>query len=172
MYRRYSQGADEMTPRSRRRISRIKNVLILLLAAALIALALIALPSLRNQQGERTLYIQRMQSECDEAVRQTTTLSRNAGADSAAILARVRCCLYAMRTVNNLAAQNGGQPLADETILTLQNTVDRYLSFLTTGMDTGNTRRTCRTVWRSCRRWWERCSKPGNFPLGREGAAL
>ena len=137
MYRRYSQGVDDITPRSQRRINRIKNIVILLLAAAVVALAVIALPGLRSRQGERSLYLQRMQSECDEAFRQTTTLSRNAGADSAAILARVRCCLYAMRTINALAAQNGGQPLPDETLLTLQNMVDRYLSFLTMGMDTG-----------------------------------
>ncbi|MBO7663097.1 MAG: hypothetical protein J6U01_06980 [Clostridia bacterium] len=137
MYRRYSQGADDVTPRSQRRMNRIKNIVILVLAAAVVALAVIALPSLQTQQGERSLYLQRMQSECEEAIRQTTTLSRNAGADSAAILARVRCCLYAMRTINTLAAQNGSQPLPDDTLLTLQNTVDRYLSFLTTGMDTG-----------------------------------
>ena len=137
MYRRYSQGTADIAPRSQKRISRIKNVLIVLLAAATVALGVIAIPGLKNQQSERAVYLQRMQSECDEALRQTTSLSRNAGADSAAILARVRCCIYAMRTVNTLAAQSGPQPMADEQLLTLQNTVDRYLAFLTTGMDTG-----------------------------------
>lgn len=137
MYRRYSQGDNNLLPRSQRTMNRIKNILILLLIAAVAALVLIALPSLRNQQGERTLYLQRMQSECDEAIRQTTTLSRNAGADSAAILSRVRSCIYAMRTINSLAGAGGGTLMADDTLLSLQNTVDRYLAFLTTGMDTG-----------------------------------
>ena len=137
MYRRYSQGTAEMAPRSQKRLNRIKNVLIVLLTAAVIALGVIAIPGLRNQQNERAVYIQRMQSECDEARRQTTSLSRNAGADSAAILARVRCCIYAMRTVNAMAGQSGQQPMADDQLLALQNTVDRYLAILTTGMDTG-----------------------------------
>ena len=137
MYRRYSQGTDGIQPRSQVRINRIKNILIVLLAAAVVTLAFIAIPGMQNKQSERALYIQKMQSECDEAVRQTAMLSRNAGADSAAILSRVRSSIYAVRTLNTLAGQSGRTPVNDEQLLTLQNTVDRYLSFLTTGMDTG-----------------------------------
>jgi hypothetical protein len=137
LYRRYSQGIDGVAPRTQVRINRVKNILIVLLAAAVVTLSIIAIPRMQDQQSERALYIQKMQSECDEAVRQTATLSRNAGADSAAILSRVRSCLYAIRTLNSLAGQTGKLPMSDEQLLTLQNTVDRYLSFLTTGMDTG-----------------------------------
>jgi hypothetical protein len=74
----------------------------------------------------------------DEAVRQTTTLSRNAGADSAAILSRIRCNIYSVRTLNSVNSASGGRALLEEERLTtLLNTVDRYLTFLTTGMDTG-----------------------------------
>ena len=65
-------------------------------------------------------------------------LSRNAGADSASILARIRSNLYAIRTVSDLNTARSGEILVQEDrILTLQNTVDRYLTYLTTGMDTG-----------------------------------
>ena len=62
----------------------------------------------------------------------------SAGADSAAILARVRCNVYAIRTINSTnSAAGNGLLLDEERLTTLLNTIDRYLSFLTTGMDTG-----------------------------------
>ena len=137
MYRRYSQTGDGSMPLSQVKRNRIRNIVILLLTAALIALLVISLPLMRNQGETRSLYIRKIQAECDEAVRQTSTLSRNAGADSAANLAKIRCNIYAIRTMNTLTADNGGQLLEDERLVTLQNTVDRYLDFLTTGMDTG-----------------------------------
>lgn len=138
MYTRYSQvneGSQSLRQMNR---NRMKNLIILLLTGCIVALLIIGIPAIRKNQDGRTYYIQRMQAECDEAVRQTTTLSRNAGADSAAILAKIRSNLYAIRTINSLNNGLGGKRLLqDEQVQTLQNTVDRYLSFLTTGMNTG-----------------------------------
>ena len=138
MYTRYSQvneGSQSLRQMNR---NRVKNLIILLLTGCIVALLIIGIPAIRKNQDGRTYYIQRMQAECDEAVRQTTTLSRNAGADSAAILARIRSNLYAIRTINSLNSGLGGKRLLeDEQVQTLQNTVDRYLSVLTTGMNTG-----------------------------------
>ncbi len=140
MYRRYSQVNTNTVPVNQVRRNRLKNILILFLLAALIALAVVSIPAMRKQNSARDLYIQRMQTEVGEAVRQTTTLSRNAGADSAAILARIRSNLYAIRIINELnIAQEGasGRLLQEETLTTLQSAIDNYLTFLTTGMDTG-----------------------------------
>ncbi len=138
MYRRYSQTGDGGMPLSQVNRNRIKNLIILVLIAALAVLLVISVPLMQNRGETRALFIQKIQTECDDAVRQTTSLSRNAGADSAAILARIRCNIYSIRTLNTMSANaGGGQLLEDERLLTLQNTVDRYLSFLTTGMDTG-----------------------------------
>ena len=146
MYRRYSQTGDGSMPLSQVKRNRIKNILILLLLAGLIALLVITLPMFRDRTETRALYIQQIQSECDEAARQTASLSRNAGADSAAILSRVRCNIYAIRMINSISTSSGGKQLMeDERLLTLQNTVDRYLSFLTTGMDTGEYQTTLQT---------------------------
>ena len=49
-------------------------------------------------------------------------------------------------------AQGDGTLVEDERILTLQNTVDRYLTYITTGMDTGEYQTGLQTPWRSCRR--------------------
>ena len=138
MYRRYSQtGAGNMNLSQVNR-NRIKNAILALLIIALAATLVITLPVMQNQGETRSLYIQKIQSEVDEALRQTTTLSRNAGADSAAILSRIRCNIYAIRTLNSVNSASGGRMLLEEERLTtLLNTVDRYLTFLTTGMDTG-----------------------------------
>ena len=138
MYRRYSQGNGNGLSLSQMKRSRLKDLLILLLAGMLIAALVIGIPAMRQLDGSRSIYIQRMQSEVDEAIRQTATLSRNAGADSAAILARIRSNLYAIRMISSLYTAQGGELLVNEDrLLTLQNTVDRYLTYLTTGMDTG-----------------------------------
>ena len=138
MYRRYSQTGDGTVSMTQVTRNRIKNGIILLLLIGIAAALAFSLPVLRNQNETRRLYIQRIQSETAEAVRQTSGLSRNAGADSAAILAKIRCNLYAIRTINSASSGAGNGVLVDEERLTtLLNTVDRYLSFLTTGMDTG-----------------------------------
>ena len=117
MYRRYSQTGDGSMPLSQVNRNRIKNIIILLLLAALAALLVISLPLINKD---------------------TSTLSRTAGADSAAILSRVRSNVHTMRMLNTVSGSTGnGQLIEDERLLTLQNMVDQYLQYLTTGMDTG-----------------------------------
>ena len=138
MYRRYSQTGEGSTNLSQANRNRIRNVIVILLVIALAATLIITLPVMRNQSETRSLYIQKIQAEVDEALRQTTTLSRNAGADSAAILSRIRSNIYAIRMLNSVNSASGGHLLLEEERLTtLQNMVDRYLTYLTTGMDTG-----------------------------------
>ena len=138
MYRRYSQANGNGASLTQMKRSRLKDLLILVLIGVLVAALVIGIPAVQKENGTRLSFIRRMQTECDEAVRQTASLSRNAGADSASILARIRSNLYAIRTVSDLNTARSGEILVQEDrILTLQNTVDRYLTYLTTGMDTG-----------------------------------
>ncbi len=140
MYQRYSHVTEKAVSMTQVRRNRIKNILILLLLAALIAMAVIGLPALRSRTSQRDFYIQRMNTEIGEAIRQATSLSRSAGADSAAILARIRSNIYAIRVINELSiGMEGasGRLLQEETLSLLQSSIDNYLSFLTTGMDTG-----------------------------------
>jgi len=147
MYRRYSQTGDGAVSMTQVTRNRIKNGIILLLIIATAVTLAFSLPVLRKQSDTRRLYIQRIQSETAEAVRQTSGLSRNAGADSAAILARIRCNVYAIRTINTTNNSAGNGLLVDEERLTtILNTIDRYLSFLTTGMDTGEYQTTLQTA--------------------------
>ena len=138
MYRRYSQANGNSVSMTQMKQSRVKDLLILVLTGLLIASLALGIPAMRRQSDNRLLYIRKIQAECDDAIRQTSALSRNAGADSAAILAKIRSSLYAIRMVSSLnASQGGGVLVEDDRLMTLQNTVDRYLTYLTTGMDTG-----------------------------------
>ena len=138
MYRRYSQRNGDGLSLTQMKRNRIRNAVMLLLAAVIVALVIIGLPALRYRSEERGLYIQRIQTECSDAIRQTSSLSRNAGADSALILARIRSSIYSIRAINSTYGGQTGRPLIDDDqLLTLQNMVDRYLTYLTTGMDTG-----------------------------------
>ena len=138
MYRRYSQVNDGSMPLSQINRNRIKNILILVLAAAVAALLVISLPLLKSRDSNRSLYIQQMQKECREALADSSTLSRTAGADSSSTLSRVRSNIHAIRTINSLSNSEGnGQLVADEMLQNMQNMVDKHLTYLTTGMDTG-----------------------------------
>ena len=138
MYRRYSQMNGNAASVSQLKRSRLKDLLILALTGLLIAALVIGVPLLQKNNTTRSVYIQRIQAECDEANRLTSTLSRNAGADSASILARIRSCLYSIRVISGLnMAQGDGELVSEDQVLTLQNMVDRYLNYLTTGMNTG-----------------------------------
>ena len=126
MYKRYSQAGNGGMPLSQINRNRIRNVLILLLLAALIALLVISLPLIRNRTETRSLYIQKIQEECDEALRQANVLSRTGGVASSVDLTKIRCNIQSIRTVNSLSQLSGGQLLDDNTLVTLVNLVDRY----------------------------------------------
>ena len=146
MYRRYSQTNGTTATLSQMKRSRLKDLLILALTGLLIAALVIGVPLLQKNNTTRSVYIQRIQAECDEANRLTSTLSRNAGADSASILARIRSCLYSIRVISGLnMAQGDGELVSEDQVLTLQNMVDRYLNYLTTGMNTGEYQTTLQT---------------------------
>lgn len=139
MYRRYSQRGEGSMPLSQMNRNRIKNVIIFVLLAALAALAIISLPMIRDQGTNRTQYIQAIQNECKDAVNDASGLSRTAGADSAAVLSRIRCNIHAIRTLNRVSnAVGNGMLLPDSKLLTLLEDVDSYMKYLSMGMDTGS----------------------------------
>ena len=138
MYRRYSQRNGDNLSLTQMKMSRIKDIVILLLVAALIAMAVFLIPALREKSEERGTYIHRFHVEAEEASRLTTSLSRTAGADSAAILAKIRSNIYAIRKLNELYSMRHGAPLLSEADLQeVVNMIDRYLAALTTGTATG-----------------------------------
>ena len=125
MYRRYSNANDPGMTLDQRKRSRLKDIIIIVLVIALAALAVISYPALQSRNGSHDLYVLRMRSECDEAIRLTNTLSRNAGADSAGILARIRSNIYAMTVINvfnNNQEVGNGDLVPTTTLETILNT--------------------------------------------------
>ena len=134
MYRRYTQIQGENVSISQMKRNRIKNIVILVLVAALVAAAVIAVPMMQRRGEERPLYIERMQAECGETVQYVTSLSRYAGADSAQILAQIRSHLFSIRTLNNMyMLQNKESLIPMEQIDALLKMVDDYLYDLSKG---------------------------------------
>ena len=138
MYRRYSQTNGANVSLAQMKRSRIKDLLILVLFALLAAALVIGIPAVLKDNDTRSSYIQQIQSECEEAVRQAETLSRTGGVDSYLTLARIRSNLYAIQTVSSLNAyQGGGILVSEDRITTLQNIVDGYFDYLNRGQATG-----------------------------------
>ncbi len=138
MYRRYSQRNGDSLSLTQMKRNRIKDLVILLLAAAVIAMAVFMIPTIKGQNEEREIYIHRFQMEAEEASRQTNSLSRTAGADSASILAKIRSNIYAVKKLNeHYSSQHGAPLLAEADLQEMVNMVDRYLAALTTGITTG-----------------------------------
>ena len=136
MYRRYSQMNGQNISLSQIKRNRFRNILIILLAAGLIVLAVFAYPAMKYQKDERAAIIQRMNQECSEASKRTESLSRTGGSESPLILAQIRSNLYAIQTLNE-AYSAGGRLLRDEEVQNILNSVDNYIKYLTTGMNTG-----------------------------------
>lgn len=127
MYRRYSQVGDGSMPLSQVNRNRIKNIVIFVLIVALVVMTVISLPLMTRQNETHSLYINLIQRECREAYENSRTLSRTSGSDLAANLSRIRCNIYSIRTINNLSSSSSGLLVEEERLLTIQNTVDRYL---------------------------------------------
>ena len=139
MYHHYtSRGSFNQTGGNRLK-DRIRNVIILVLLAAVIALSIFGGQAMTYRAEVQVTYVQRMQTECSEALRLVGTLSRTAGANSAATLGRIRSHVYSMDTINQLHAGTGGQFLVGNDYFTsLYAVIDEYSDKLITGMQTGD----------------------------------
>ena len=93
------------------------------------------------QADAHTTFVRRIQTECNDALALTSSLSRTAGANSADTLGRIRSHLYAMDTINqlNVGLQGAGGYLVNNDVFTaLYAVLDEYSDKLITGMQTGD----------------------------------
>ena len=118
--------------------SRFKDLIILLLVAALAASLIVGIPAFTKMGDVRGEYIQQMQKECSEALDKASRLSRTDGSDYRSDLTKILSNLYAIRSINNLYnSLNGKTLVSTDQLQTLLNTVDRYMSDINTGLVTG-----------------------------------
>lgn len=142
MYHRYTSRAEGMqtsaTPRMK---DRIRNIVLVLLAVACILLSIFGGRAMGFQSEAHITFVRRIQTECNDALSLTSSLSRTAGANSAATLGRIRSHLYAMDTINqlNVGLQGAGGYLVNNDVFTqLYALLDDYSNKLITGMQTGD----------------------------------
>ncbi len=120
---------------------RARDVLILLLVAAVVALAILGGRAMAYRASAHDLFVKRIQTECGDALTLTASLSRTAGANSAATLGRVRSHVYTMDTLNqlNVGLEGGDRFFVDEAVFSdLYGVLDDYSNKLITGMVTGD----------------------------------
>ena len=140
MYQHYmSRKGGSMQSGGNTLLNRVRNALILVLLAAVILLAVFGGRAISFEAETRSTFIQRMQTECNDAVSLTTALSRTAGASSSATLGKIRSHVYAMDAINQLNVGLGGNYLISNDIFTsLYAIIDDYSNRLITGMVTGD----------------------------------
>lgn len=142
MYHRYTSRSEGMQSSGAPRMQeRIRNILLAVLLVACILLAIFGGRAMGFQADAHTTFVRRIQTECNDALALTSSLSRTAGANSADTLGRIRSHLYAMDTINqlNVGLQGAGGYLVNNDVFTaLYAVLDEYSDKLITGMQTGD----------------------------------
>ena len=119
---------------------RLRIGAIIVLVVAVAVLAVLGGQAMAYRAEARSLFAATMQTECIEALNQSSSLSRTAGANSSATLGRIRANVRAMENVNRLqgSLDNGRSFVPEETFSDLYALLDTYSSRLLTGMNTGD----------------------------------
>jgi len=98
---RYSRGAGGVVTAPSRN-ARWMPAALLVLLIAVVLLGIFGGRALVYQGKSEMTFINRMLTECDEAISTTGSLSRSGGAESAAILGRIRANIRAIDTINEV----------------------------------------------------------------------
>lgn len=118
-----------------------ERLVIVALLAALAVTLFVCLPSMSYRNESRSLFISRLQTECDTAITSSKYLSRTASSNSNAQLAMIRSSIYSMDVINQTYAslEGEGKHLVEQNVFSsLYSTLDNYFSKLTTGMNTSD----------------------------------
>lgn len=137
-YRNAQKMGREKIGNSKR--DRIRNIVIAVLVATVLVLTGVCAEMIRYRNEAHAAFANTMRNECNSAIVQTNSLSRTAGADSPAILGRIRSHVRTMDTINqiNAALEHGDQYLVAPSVFeNLYTILDNYSSKLVSGMVTG-----------------------------------
>lgn len=130
------RGMGSASDSTRRLAVRVKNVLLILLALALIVSLIMGIPSLRYRSDAKEYIISRMEVECGDARYYLSKLSNTGGSSTYAQLARIRSEIYAMQVLNQTYAAmegSGSKTLVDDAIFSnLFSLVETYYNQLIT----------------------------------------
>ena len=116
---------------------RIRTILIILLAVALIGIAISGAQAMAFRDKADETIIHRMVNECGEAVSHMNTLSRYGGSDSASVIGKIRADVHAIDGYNELYNNLYGQHLVQKSVFTsIYAYIDSYMGKLKNGSAT------------------------------------
>ena len=98
---RYSRGVGGVVT-APSRSARWMPALLAVLLTAVVLLAIFGGRAIVYQGKSETTFVNRMLTECDEAISATSSLSRSGGSESAAILGRIRANIRAIDAINEV----------------------------------------------------------------------
>ena len=132
---RYSRGAAGSIVTTPSRGSRMMPILLVGLLVALALLAVFGGRALVYQTKTETTFVNRMLTECDEAIASTGSLSRSGGAESAAILGRIRANIRAIDAINEVrnTVSGNGYFVQPNLFTELYSVIDSYSNNLKLG---------------------------------------
>lgn len=116
---------------------RIKNILLILLAVALLGIGIAGGQAIVFRGETKDLIAARAIAECGEAVSQADLLSRSGGSDTAGALGKIRANINAVDVLSSMNQSLYGQVLAPQSVFTdLYNVIDSYSAKLKVGSAT------------------------------------
>ncbi len=124
---RYAHGQPGVRSREHALADRIRNIALILLTVALLGVGIAGGQAIAYRSRCHDAFVYRMQTECGAALSQANSLSRSGGADSAAILGKIRANIRAMEAVNEMNGNlAGGYFVPVSTFTELYAIIDSY----------------------------------------------
>ncbi len=116
------------------RADRIKNILIILMAVALLGVGIAGTQAIAFRADAQDLMVARAMTECGSAISQVNTLSRSGGSDTAGTLGKIRASINAVDVINGMMQSLYGRALAPQTTFSsLYAVIDSYSAKLKNG---------------------------------------
>ena len=140
MNNKYAQQGGKDGSLFNRRRNRNTTIVAALLALALVVGAVIwSAGAVIYRNEAQTLFVARIQSECNSALALSSSLSRTAGTNSSAMLGKIRGHVHTMETLSDMyQALNNKALITDAAFDALYALIDEYNNKLLTGMMTGD----------------------------------
>lgn len=119
------------------RAERVKNIVIILLAVALLGVGIAGGQAIASRSDAQKLMIARALTECSSAVNQVNTLSRSGGSDTAGALGKIRANVNAVDVLSGISQSLYGRAFAPQTVFNeLYTIIDSYSGKLKNGAAT------------------------------------
>ncbi len=135
---RYTHGrAGSGRPAEHTRAERVKNIVLILLAVALLGVGIAGGKAIAFRSDAKDTLLARAMTECSSAVSQTNTLSRSGGSDTAGALGKIRANINAVQVLSDVHFNYYGRALVqNDVFVELYGVIDSYSAKLKNGSST------------------------------------